>query len=297
MHLLLGHSGDSCCVGALARLEARGLPARIVAAPLAPPARLVWRLDDAGLASRLSWGDREVEIAGVLVRGAGWVDPAGWTPADHAYVQAEMLATTLAWLAGLPCPVVNRCSAALWYRGCASLAAWRPLLRRCGLAMPEVLMTNDPTEARAFGRRLAAEDVAGAVYTPLTGEAGYLLAFDDSWQGLEALQSRVPVFLSEPHGAARPSCIVGGQVIWDDDPPPEAAPLEPGLRRLATEAGLDFVEIAVASLRHGLGVVMVDPMPVLEHFAAPTRHRILDALTALLAPAASRPLAALEAVP
>ena len=121
MHLLLGHSWDSCCAGVLARLAARGLPARIVAAPLAPPARLVWRLDDDGLASRLNWDDQEAELAGVLVRGTGWLDPAGWAPADHAYMQAEMLAVTLAWLAGLPCPVVNRPSAALWYRGRASL--------------------------------------------------------------------------------------------------------------------------------------------------------------------------------
>ena len=34
---------------------------------------------------------------------------------------------------------------------------------------------------------------------------------------------------------------------------------------------------------------MVEPMPVLEHFAPPTRDRILDALTALLAPVAAAP--------
>ena len=79
MHLLLGHPGDSCCAGVLARLAARGLPARIVASPLAPPARLAWRLDDDGLTSRLELGRRaDAEIAGVLVRGTGWLDPAGW---------------------------------------------------------------------------------------------------------------------------------------------------------------------------------------------------------------------------
>ena len=49
----------------------------------------------------------------------------------------------------------------------------------------------------------------------------------------------------------------------------------------------------IAPVRGGLGVVMVEPMPVLEHFAPATRDRILDALTALLAPVA----AALEAMP
>lgn len=295
MHLLLGHSWDSCCAGVLARLEARGLAARIVPAPLTPPARLVWRLDAAGLASRLNWDDQEAELAGVLVRGTGWLDPAGWDPADHAYMQAEMLAATLAWLTGLPCPVVNRPSAALWYRGRASLMTWRTLLRRCGLPVPEQLVTNDPAEARSFGHRLAALGVAGAVYTPLTGEAGYLVATDAGWQGLAALQARAPVCLSEPHGAPLPACIIGGQIVWDCDPPPEARALEPRLRRLAAEAGLDFLEVAVAPLRRGLAVVRVDAMPMLEHFAPPAQNRILDALTALLAPATA-PNPALEAV-
>jgi hypothetical protein len=289
VHLLLGHSGDSCCAGVLARLAARGLPAQIVASPLAPPARLAWRLADGGLTSRLDLDDDPAEIAGVLVRGTAWLDPAGWAPEDHAYMQAEMLAATLAWLAGLPCPVVNRPSAALWYRGRASLFAWRPLLRRCGLPVPEQLITNDPAEARAFGRRLAAEGVAGAVYAPLTGEAGYLVATDAAWEGLADLQERSPVCLSEPHGAARPACIVGGQVVWDDDPPLETRALAPHLARLAAATGLDFLEVVTAPLRCGLGVVMVEPMPVLEHFATPTRVRILDALTALLAPVAAEP--------
>ena len=204
-------------------------------------------------------------------------------------MQAEMLAATLAWLAGLPCPVINRPSAALWYRGRASLLAWRPLLRRCGLPVPDQLITNDPAEARAFGQRLAADGVAGAVYTPLTGEAGYLVATDAAWQGLADLQERSPVCLSEPHGAAQPACIVGGQIFWDDDPPPEARALEPRLGQLAAATGLDFLEVVTAPLRGGLGVVMVEPMPVLEHFAPPTRDRILDALTALLAPVAAEP--------
>jgi len=293
VHLLLGHSGDSCCAGVLARLSARGLPALIVASPLAPPARLAWRLDDGGPTSRLVLDEDPLEIAGVLVRGTAWVDPAGWAPEDHAYMQAEMLAATLAWLAGLPCPVINRPSAALWYRGRDSLIAWRPLLRRCSLPVPAQLITNDPTEARAFGHRLAADGVDGVVYAPLTSDVGYLVATDAAWRGLANVQERSPVCLSEPHGAARPACIVGGEIVWDDGPPPEARALEPRLRRLATATGLDFLEVVTAPFRGSLGVVMVEPMPVLEHFAPRSRGRILDALTAQLAPTAAEA----EAVP
>ena len=287
VHLLLGHAGDSCCTGVLARLTARGLPAYIVASPLAPPARLAWRLADDGLMGRLDLGDDPVEIAGVLVRGTASFDPAGWAPVDHAYMQAEMLATTLAWLAGLPCPVINRPSAALWYGNRASLLSWRPLLRRCGLLVPEQVVTNVRADARAFRSRLAGDGVAGAVYTPLTGGAGYLVATDAAWEGLADLQERSPVCLSEPHGATHPACIVGGEVIWDGDAPPECRALAPRLHQLAAVARLDFLEVAIAPIRRGLGVVMVEPMPVLEHFAAPTRARILDALTALLAPFAA----------
>ena len=53
MHLLLGHPEDPCCAAVLARLNAGGLPARIVASPLMPPAQLKWRLDAEGLASSL----------------------------------------------------------------------------------------------------------------------------------------------------------------------------------------------------------------------------------------------------
>jgi hypothetical protein len=282
MHLLLGHSEDPCCAGVFAQLEARGLPVRIVAAPLAPPARLVWRLDAAGLTSSLYPDLADTEIAGILVRDTGWLDPAGWDAADHAFMQAEVRAVTLAWLAGLACPVVNRPDAALWYRAGAPLLAWRSLLRRSGLPLPDVVITSDPAEADAFRRRLATSGVAGAVFAPLTGAAGYLLATDEDWERLAALQVRAPVCLTEPHGAPALACLVGNAVIWDCPQPREALALEPALQHFAAAARLAFVEIAVARVRSGLAVVMVNALPRLEHFALPARARILDTLVALL---------------
>jgi hypothetical protein len=282
MHLLLGHSEDPCCAAVFARLEARGLPVRIVASPLVPPARFTWRLDAAGLASSLYPDVPDTAIAGVLVRDTGWLEPAGWDAADHAYMQAELRAVTLAWLAGLACPVINRPDAALWYRAGAPLLAWRALLRGSGLPLPEIVVTSDPAEARAFRCRLAKDGVSGAVYTPLTAPAGYLLADDDAWERLAALQVRAPVCLTEPHGAATLACIVGNAVIWDRAVPLEAVALEPGLSRFAAAAHLAFVEVAVAPIRGGFAVVLVDTLPRLEHFALCACARILDALVALL---------------
>lgn len=284
MHLLLGRFDDPCCAGVFARLEACGVPVRIVAAPLAPPAQLTWRLDEAGFASSLYPDTPDTAIAGVLVRDIGWLEPAGWDAADHAYMQAELRAVTLAWLAGLACPVINRPDAALWYRAGAPLLSWRALLRGSGLPLPEVVVTSDPAEARAFRLRLARGGVGGAVYAPLTEAAGYLLADDDAWERLAALQVRTPVCLIEPHGASTLACIVGNAVIWDRELPLEAVALEPALSRFAAAAQLAFVEIALAPVRRGLAVVMVDTLPRLEHFALPTRARILDALVALLTP-------------
>src|SRR5262249_51759893 len=277
--LLLGHSDDPCCAGVFARLEARGLPARIVATPLAPPAQLTWRLDAAGLASSLCPDAVDSAITGVLVRDPGWLEPAGWDAADHAYTQAELRAVTLAWLAGLACPVINRPDAAFWYRAGTPLLAWRALLRRCGLPLPEVVVTSDPAEARAFRRRLATGGVAGAVYAPLTEAAGYPLATPDDWERLAARQMRAPVRLTEPHGAVTLACTVGNAVIWDRALSPEAVALEPALLHFAEAARLSFIEIALAPVRRGLAVVLVDALPRLEDFRlpAPARARIRDA--------------------
>ncbi len=287
MHLLLGHSEDPCCAGVFARLEARNLPVRIVAAPLAPPAELRWRLDEAGLASSLYPGTPDDAIAGVLVRDTGWLDPAGWDATDHAYMQAELRAVTLAWLAGLAAPVVNRPDAALWYRAGAPLLVWRARLHDAGLPLPEVLITSDAEEARAFRRRLAASGVTGAVYVPLSGSAGYLLDDDASWERLAAVQARAPTCLAEPHGAVALACVVGDAIIWDGAPPSEAVALAPALLRFAAAAALTFVEIALAPVRRGLAVVHVEPLPRLEHFAAAARDHILDALAAVLTSGAS----------
>ncbi len=282
MHLILGHTHDACATSVLTRLRARGLSARLVAAPLVTAARLDWRLDANGLTTRIALNDSPAEeIDSVLVRSTGWLDPAGWAPADHAYMQSETQAALLACLTGLSCPVINRASASLWYRPRTPLLAWFPLLRRCALPAPETIVTDDPDEARAFGRRLEDADVPGAVCTSLTQLTAWLVGPTD-WAGLAEVQARTPVCLCEPHGRARAACVVGRAVIWDGRPDSGEAALEPRLLQLAAEAGLDFLEIAVAPVRTGPAVVLVEPLAQLEHFGASARAGILDALVGLL---------------
>ncbi len=222
MHLLLGHPQDPCCRGVLHLLEARNHPARLITNPMAHPSRFAWRLDNTESASQFAWDDEQPiaddDLAGVLVRSTGWIDPAGWEAADLAYMQAETQAALLAWLWSLACPVVNRLPSALWYRPRVPPLSWQRMMRQCGLPTPEILVTNMDEEARAFGRRLDREGVDGTVYGPLTSDARYLVSGDADWNGLAVLQRSAPVSLTYPHGEARLACVVGDQVVWEGDP-------------------------------------------------------------------------------
>jgi hypothetical protein len=275
LHLLLGNPGEACLAAVRDALHDRGHTSTTLASPLAQPARLAWRLDNHRSESTLAWDDeslRSDEIESVLILGAGWIDPAGWEPDDLTYVQSETHAALLAWLWSLPCPVVNRFPAAIWYRPHAPLVAWHGRLRRAGLPSPRTLLTNVPRDARAF-----APD--GAVYGALSSDTRYLVTSEEDWNGLAELQRVTPVCLTEPHGEAQAVCVVGERVVWDRDPHPE---LEPALRTFATEAGLACVELAVAETERGTSVVAVEPQPRLEHFAGEPRAEIVDALVELL---------------
>jgi hypothetical protein len=280
MYLLLGHADDLCCQEVRAALASRGLDARIVASPLAPPARLTWHLDAGGLTSDL-YPHRSDTVDGVLVRDTGWLDPAAWEEDDFAYMQAELRAVMLAWLNGLDCPVINRPDAAQWYRSGIPLVAWRRHLHKAGLRLPELLITSEPGECAAFRRRLEA-GAGGAVYAPLTNASSYLLADDGDCRRLASVQAHIPVCVTEAHGAAALACVVGDEVVWNGVPPPEQPALEPALLRFAASAALSFVEVALAPVRGRPAVVMVEPRPRLERYHEPARTRIVAALAAAL---------------
>jgi hypothetical protein len=282
MFLLLGHPHDSCCQGVRAGLASHDLDVHIVASPFAPPARLTWHLDAEGVTSNLYPHLPDRSIDGVLVRDTGWLDSAEWEEDDFSYMQAELRAVMLAWLNGLKCPVINRPDASQWYRSGVPLVAWRRQLRSAGLKLPEVVITSEPEEAAAFRRRLETDGAGGAVYAPLTNASGYLLADDDAWSRLAAVQAHVPVCLTQAHGPAVLACVAGDDVIWNDVPPPGAPAIETALRRFAAAAALTFVEIAIAPVGGEPAVVLVEPRPRLERFSEPARARIVAALVAAL---------------
>src|SRR5437764_172377 len=76
--------------------------------------------------SRLRWSDErritDMALRGVLVRGRSEpISSDGWEPGDLAYIREEIQAALLAWLQSLPCPVINRFTADLWFRPQRSL--------------------------------------------------------------------------------------------------------------------------------------------------------------------------------
>jgi hypothetical protein len=232
--------------------------------------------DESGVATA------DQQIAGVFVQSSAWMDPEEWEPADLAYMQAETQAALLGWLWSLRCPVVNRYPSSVWYRPQAPLMAWFPLLHRCGLAVPESLVTNVEEEARAFGRRLVGEELGGAIYGPLSGEARYLISREEDWQGLAALQRVTPVCLTAPHGLVQPACVVGERIVWEGEPCRDVAALEPALRRFVAAAGLNFVEVTLALSAGVMCVIAVEPHPRWQHFSDVCRRQIVEQIVNLL---------------
>jgi hypothetical protein len=286
VYLLLGDLEDSCCLSVRKELEARDCPVRIVSNPLVHPWRFAWRLNNEESVSELGWGEEppvsDDQIAGVLVRTSGGIDPLDWEPEDLAYMQAETMAALLAWLWSLSCPVVNRYPSAVWYRPQSPLLSWQPLLKRCGLPIPETMVTNIEHEARAFGRTVAVAGMGGIVYGPISSAVRYLVSTEEEWTGLAALQRVSPVCLAVPHGKTQLVCVVGERLIWHEEPSPDALLLAPALRRFAAAAGLAFVELGLAPTDEGMRVVIVEPHPRLEHFSPASQREIVDEIVGLL---------------
>jgi hypothetical protein len=281
MYLLLGSSDDACCVAVAVALRDRGHEALIVGNPFIGPGCLAWRLRDSGSRCELKIGrDRRIDedaIGGVLVRPTSQVDPAGWPQADVAYVEAEARAALLGWLWSLRCPVVNRSSPKVWYLPRLHLTFWRPLLRRCGLPVPAMRVSNAAEDARAFG-----EAHGGAVYAPFTGAQRYDIVGAAAWDELAQLRQYAPVCVIEPYTVRWMACLVGGEVAWTDPTPPRVRALEPKLRRFAAAAGLEFVALTVAATKNRLAIVSVELHPLLETFREPGRRAIVGALVRLL---------------
>ena len=292
MHLIFGHCSDPFCDAVLASLTARDLLARIVDPTISHMTRMELHIGREGKTARpreaVTLGNSDVcDVDSLFLRASGGLDPSGWTPSDHAYVQAETQAALLAWVTALDCPVINRIGADLWYRPRNPLLYWFPLLRRAGLAVPAIVVTSDPEALQRFRHNLEVDNIPGAVCSSLVRNERWLVG-PAEWAGVSALQAYAPTCLIEPHRTPRPICVVGREVIWDRTPTQQEAMLESSLRRFAQATGLDLLEVTIGRVRHGWAVVDVDPLPQLLHFEKDTQSQIVGAVTDMLQGVPSR---------
>lgn len=288
MYLLIGYERDPWCGRVAAALRARGHAVLTTPNPLADERLFAWALDSTSSSSSLRWPGGSVlgedTLRGVFVRTPGGPGGSeGWSPEDLAYVQAEMNAALVAWLRALPCPVLNRPTADLWFRPARSLPEWRAHFQAAGLPALAAQVTNDLAAAQAFAARWG----GGAVYAPLTSPTRYPVADDDQWQRLAGLMERIPVCLVEPTaGPPAYATLVGGRIVWGaaaEVREGERAALAGGLLRLAAllEAGLLQVE-----LRRGAGGLRcsgVHLFPLLDAHSPAEQDAIVAGVVELLA--------------
>jgi hypothetical protein len=281
MYLLLGGQKDEFLTALLEIIRRAGSEAEIAAGPFAQSTQLTWVFDSLRSGVRLILPDgRRVnsdDIEGVVVRRSGGVERSGWNAEDYSFIEAEHQAALIGWLWSLPCPVINRLPAAVWFHRRLPVSFWKPALNLSGLSPIDCMISNVDQDLRAFG-----QENRGTVYTPLTGDDHYLLEEDISWGQLADLQRYFPVHITAAYTEQHFACVVGQEVIWDTGEQPVLRDVEPALAQFAIVAGLSIFEIGVSQTTHGLRVTAVDPEPRLAGYCAESRERIIDGLAGLL---------------
>jgi hypothetical protein len=139
----------------------------------------------------------------VLNRLVGWSPAfaARWRNVDRAYAQSEMFALLLAWLASLPCPVINRPVPPSLVGLNASTLEWAAHGRAAGLQPLDVVVTSST-------RRAAPP--ADSLHRPDLLDLDWAEAFSPSrvdhptaWSPANAELRQVLVIGEEAHGAPR----------------------------------------------------------------------------------------------
>jgi hypothetical protein len=285
MYLIIGDERDSCALAVRSGLERRGRAVVVSPNPFGPTGRLRWRFDTE--TSTLEYtctggpADHGRTLEGVFVRSfIALQDITGWTPEDAAYMRSEGMATLLAWLHVLACPVVGRPSDDAWYRPQRSLPEWVGVFAACGLTTPEVVVTNAP----GVGGRLAAGWSGQAIYQPMTSPRSYLI-HGSAWAELAKVMEHVPVCLLEPlEGPIGAVTLVGKRPFWTNPAPPGRDRLEEGVRRVAAWLESDFVQLSYQRAADGPKFTAVNLQPLLDVHDPPDQERIADEICGRLLP-------------
>jgi len=254
----------------------------IALADLGEKARFSWRFDSdttssaAQLADSSPFGDHEVK--GVLVQKPPRLDADVAPNAESERLQMEKNAILIAWCWSLPCPVINRYPTAFWFAPSTAQVFWEPLLTRCGLALPDTILSN----VEAALRRFAADLGGNICYSPFCDSQTYRITGQESWAGLNKMRVNGPVRLVSFTPPVYRACVVGQQIFWDRTVPDPLLHCEDQLKQLAALAGLDFIEVRLIVQRGDLGVLAVEAFPDLKGFSEASLREIAGALVAIL---------------
>lgn len=287
MYLLIGHPADRCCQLVGEALRASGYDTLTTIEPLVGDTLFAWTLTTDDSQSTLRWADRaggsHESLRGVFVRMPGGpADMAGWSLRDRAYAQAETNAALVAWLRSLPCRVINRPDADLWFRPQRSPGEWRGLFDRCRLPALQSLITNDLGAARRFAERWNGH----ADYAPLTSTTRYPIVNDSHWLELAKVMARVPVCLIEPTGGPPVwATVIGREVVWSDRcelPPAAHARFDDGLRALAAALDVAWLQVELRPGVDGPRCVTLLFYPQIEMYAPADQATIAAGIARLL---------------
>lgn len=286
-YLLIGDDDDLCCSLVCSMLRGRNCRVYVTPEPFTGSMSLAWFLDTTSSRSILRLDDGRVisdaDWDGVLVRAQGEPRNAEqWKQVDEMYVGQESRAALLAWLWMLPCPVVNRLDADLWFRPYHSFPEWQTLFTQCALPTPALHITNNPASACRFADRWK----GSTIYAPLTSYKHYLVSTAEQWNDLTTLMKHVPVALIEPTtDASFYATLVREQIVWSDDSylcGEERIVFEAKLLHLRQLLHIDFLQVVLASSERGPLCTDLSVFPQLDHHSSEQQRRIAIELTALL---------------
>jgi hypothetical protein len=279
MFILLGSPDDPCLTAVGRALEARSREALILSHPFLDPASTTWRFDSVRSESVLKIGGEPIPAEGVLVarRPARHpVDSDEWSRQDWLYNEAEAEAALLGWLWGLPCPVIDRQPAWLWYHTRRSVLVWGPLLRQHGLPPLDGVITGCGEQLSRFLKRQG-----GAAIEQTQGDGARQIVHESDAVPMAEAARIAPLRLTGLHEGAWRASIAGRRLVWDDATPAEAQDISPRLCAFAAAAGLAFAEFIVTS-GSTPRMVEIAHRPRFELFGARARSEIAEGLAEAL---------------
>jgi hypothetical protein len=279
VYLILGEPTTLLARPLLARLYAIGAEVLSIT-DLTSEVEIVWRLDTALCSFELHLPDGRTilqeQLQGVIALAPANRDIKSIE--EKEYLRAEKRAALFAWICSLKCPVVNRFPPMFWISPRIPLPLWRRSLTKSGLPVVDAVLSNVPTELRAFAGEFRGE----LSYSPLSSEECYRVTTADDFEGLSRLTQFCPINLRHHVPVVYAACIVDRNVFWNQSVPTVLINVQDRLVQFAATAGLALLEVALLLIGGTPKVCLIEPFPKLDRFGPDTCEAIANALLSIL---------------